>query len=339
MIPLGRAFVFSAGYLLCAFLTHRLVLAQQPTCVAEVDANVVLPDGRLIRGLQREDLAAHVKRETVRINSIIRETGPRRILFMLDTGSDLPRDAKKAEAEVASYIVAQAPVEDSFALITARGQSTEVRFGESREQLSVVLTQVPELAKSGSSEQGMLDALMRAMDWFGNALPGDAIVLMASEIEDNRHAKYSAAAKALADHHIRLFSFLLGPMAAGTVYTDIGINYRGHLSSSSTVVANQENLSALTWNSGGYMLVENAKLPWKEYKLTDAHLDELRHEGWQMYGAVAQSYRVQVVLRAPSIPREGWTLDLSESARKRVPQAKVLYPRELPLCAAPQMQP
>ncbi len=215
----------------------------------------------------------------------------------------------------------------------------EVRLGEPREKLAAALRQLPEPAKSESGEQGALDAVMGAIGWFEKPLPGDAIVLMASEIENNKHAKYATVAKALADHHIRLFSFLLGPMLAGTVYTDIGINYRGHLSSSSTPVANQENLSALTWNSGGYMVVENAKVPWKEYKLTDAHLDELRREGWQMYGAVAEFYRVLVVPPARSGHHEEWTLELAESIRKRVPQAKVLYPRELPACAAPQGQP
>jgi hypothetical protein len=334
MMRLRRSFSISASYLLCVGSLCESTLAQQGPCpLAEVEVNVILPDGRLIRGLKSDNLVAQVKHDKLKIDSISYDTGPRRILFVLDTGRDLPRDAKRAEAEVISYVISQAPVDNSFALITARGVTLEVRFGEPREKLAAALKQVSEPAKGEPGEQGVLDAVMGAIEWFEKPVPGDAIVLMASEIENNKHAKYSTVAKTLAENHIRVFSVLLGPMLAGTVYSDIGIDFRGHLSSSSIPVPNRENLSALTWNSGGYMMVENTKVPWKEYKLTDAHLDELRHEGWQMYGAMAEFYRVFVV-PPQSDHHEEWSLELAESIRKRVPQAKVLYPRELPACMA-----
>jgi len=256
----------------------------------------------------------------------------------VDAGRDLSRDAKKAQAQVVSYIVSRAPVDTSFGLIASRGAKSEVRLGMPREQLAAELAHLLERSDSGSGndEEGALDAVMEGVGWFGNALPGDSIVLMSSEIESNRRTKYAIVAKALADHHIRLFSFLLGPMMMGTVYNDMRTDYQGRLSSSSTVVANQENLSALTWNSGGYMVVENTEQPGKEYKLTDAHLDKLRREGWQMYGAAAEFYRIRLVPVARSVHDKQWTLELADSVRSRFPQAKALYPRELSFCEAPK---
>lgn len=305
----------------------------------EVPVNVILPDGKLVRGLQRDHLVVQVKHDKLKIESITPDTGPRRILFVLDAGRDLPRDARKAEAEVVSYIISRAPADTSFALITARGATTEVRFEETREKVAAAITQLSDSSGSGSSQLGALDALSEGIEWFKKPLLGDAIVVMMSEIENNKHSRYSTVASALTDHHIRLFSFLLGPLMAGTLYTDITTNYRGHLTATSTLLLNEENLSALTWNSGGYLVVENAKNAWREYKLTDAHLDELRHEGWQMYGAVAEIYRVMVAPPARSVHREGWTLELTDPIRNRVPQAKVLYPRELPACVPQQVQP
>lgn len=237
-----------------------------------------------------------------------------------------------------SYIVSRAPVDTSFGLIASRGAKSEVRLGMPREQLAAELAHLLERSDSGSGndEEGALDAVMEGVGWFGNALPGDSIVLMSSEIESNRRTKYAIVAKALADHHIRLFSFLLGPMMMGTVYNDMRTDYQGRLSSSSTVVANQENLSALTWNSGGYMVVENTEQPGKEYKLTDAHLDKLRREGWQMYGAAAEFYRIRLVPVARSVHDKQWTLELADSVRSRFPQAKALCPRELSFCEAPK---
>jgi len=298
----------------------------------ELAANVILPDGRLVRGLQRDHLVALAKKDRLKIESITQDAGPRRVLFVLDTGRDLPREARKSEVEVASYILAQAPEETSFALITARGISMEVRFGEPRERLVAAIRQLPESPGSGSSERGGLDALSEGMEWFEKPQPGDAIVAMIFEIENNKHTKYSTVAGALADRHIRLFSFLLGPLMAGTAYFNSIGGAPGRPTMNAPFVANEENLSALTWNSGGYLVVENAKSGWREYKLTDEHLEVLRHEGWQMYGAVAEFYRVLLVPPARSGHHEGWSLELAESTRKRVPQAKVLYPRELPAC-------
>jgi hypothetical protein len=289
-----------------------------------------------MRGLKPDNLVAQIKHGDLKISSVTYDTGPRRVVFIVDTGRDLSRDAKKAEVEVVSYIVSRAPADTSFGLITSRGAKSEVRLGMPREQLAAELAHLLERSESGSSndEEGALDAVMEGVGWFGNALPGDSILLMSSEIESNRRTKYAIVAKALADHHIRLFSFLLGPMVMGTVYNEFRTNYRGGLSSSSTVVANQENLSALTWNSGGYMVVENTEQPWKEYKLTEAHLDELRREGWQMYGAAAEFYIVRLVPVAQSVHDKQWTLELADSVHQRFPQAKALYPRELSFCEA-----
>ena len=80
------------------------------------------------------------------------------------------------------------------------------------------------------------------------------------------------------------------------------------------------------------VLTQVTKSEWRKYKLPDEHLEVLRHEGWQMYGAVAEFYRVLLVPPVRSSHHEGWSLELAESTRKRVPQAKVLYPRELPAC-------
>ena len=122
MRRLGRSFSPSVSCLFCALSICEPAPAQQSPCaLAEVEVNVILPDGRLIRGLQSDNLVAQVKHDKVKIDSISYETGPRRILFVLDAGRDLPRDAKKAEAEVISYVISQAPVDNSFALITARG--------------------------------------------------------------------------------------------------------------------------------------------------------------------------------------------------------------------------
>jgi len=306
---------------------------QQSSCTpVSVEANVILPDGRLIRGLQRDGLVAESKAGSVHIESVTRDIGPRRILFVLDGGRDLSRDAIKAQTEIVSYIVQGANTPDTFAFTVARGNHATVRFDEGRENLLAALPRLEDSANSPSDNEGSLDAVMEAVDWFGAAQPGDAVVLMSLDIEKNKHATYPQIARILSDRHIRLFGLALGPINVGTVYSEIGGDYRGRPIAHSDVVFNDQTLSGLSWNSGGYLLVENTKMPWKEYKLTDARLEELKNEASQLYGVISEFYRVAIVPPPHAKEHEYWKLDLSESLRKRVPQAKVLYPRDLPPC-------
>jgi hypothetical protein len=331
-LPVVIAVLFASTFGICS-----AARSEQNTCAPTVIAvNAVLPDGKLIRGLKRESLVAQAKVGSVQIDSITSDIGPRRFLFVLDTGHDLPSDTKKAEAEVASYIVSGADTTDSFALTTARGERIDVHFDEGREKLIAAFRRIEEGPKGPGNEEGALDAVMEALDWFQTPQVGDTIVLMASEIEHNKRTAYSKVTRALADRHTRLFGLLLGPMILGTIYEQFGTDYRGRFTATSDVVANDQNLSTLSWDSGGYLLVENAKSPWKDYKLTDKHLDELKTEAGQLYGAATEIYKVVMIPPAHSSDHEQWKLDLADSIRKRLPQAKILYPRQLPACIPQQ---
>jgi hypothetical protein len=88
---------FCATYLICAFAICGSGRAQDDPCaVTEVNVNFILPDGRLIRGLQPDNLVAQIKQGNLRISSVsYDDTGPRRVVFILDVGRDLSRDGKK----------------------------------------------------------------------------------------------------------------------------------------------------------------------------------------------------------------------------------------------------
>ncbi len=333
MTRLGQSLGVFSVWMVCICCICANARTQQNSCAqAEVAVNAILPDGKLIRGLQRDNLVADTKAGKIQIDSVTRDTGPRRILFVLDVGRDLPHDARKAQAEIVSYVVSGADSTDSFALITARGPRIAVHFDEGRDKLAAALVQIEQSPKNVNGELGSLDAVMEVLEWFQAPQLGDTIVLMASDIESNKHAVYSKVARALADRRIRVFGFLIGPIDLGTVYAEIGTDYRGRISGRTSVLPNDENLSTLSWDSGGYMIVENAKMAWKDYKLTDAHLDELETEASRLYGAATEFYRVVVVPPTRATEHEQWKLDLADTVRKRVPQAKILYPRQMPSC-------
>ncbi|HKW74472.1 MAG TPA: vWA domain-containing protein [Terriglobales bacterium] len=292
--------------------------------------NVILRDGKTVTGLSMQNLTGRTKHEAVAIDSLVFDTSPRRILLVLDTGHDLAPDARRAELEIASYLVGGARETDSFALLTARGTLMDVPFKEGRD---AVLSGIAKLrdAKAGTrTRRGILDALLEATTWFQDSKPGDAIIVMASEIGTNESAHFSQVANAVAKNGVRLFSIALGPILEGTYFgptEPLSQHNEGW-----AFLPNQENLSALTWNNGGYMLMEDTKDARREYKLTDAHLHNLQDEVARMYSAIATFYRVGIRVPPGLKRREPWKLDLSDEIRKKVPAAYVVYPRFLEPC-------
>jgi hypothetical protein len=307
------------------------VFAQQAGCPAtELGMNVVLPNGKTLKGLKLENLTGQTKHDRVAIDSLAFNTSPRRILMVLDMGRDLNADVRRAQIEIAAYLVTAGRPTDSMALLTARGALKTVRFGESHEAVLNALAELRDSKTGPFTENGILDAVMEGVGWFQNPAPGDAIIVMASEIEKNKSTRYSQVAKALEEQKIRLFSVALGPIMAGTFFGPLNA-FAPH-NEGWAFAANAENLSTLTWNSGGYMLFEDTKDPWKDYKLTDAHLQKLLEEAAGMYVAIATFYRVNVRAPLGLKRREGWKLDLTEEIRKKVPQAYMVYPRLLEPC-------
>jgi hypothetical protein len=307
--------------------------AQPSGCPAtEFGMNVVLPNGKTVEGLTMQNLVARTKHDTVGIDSLTFDASSRRILLVLDMGHDLAADARRAQLEIASYLVTAGRPTDSMGLLTARGPLRKVRFDAGHDAVSAAIAELHDKKAGPSTDNGILDAVWEGISWFQNPAPGDAIIVMASQIEKNKSATYAQVASALAKNRIRLFSIALGPILAGTYFAPLN-SFAPH-NEGWAFAANQENLSALTWNSGGYMLFEETQDPWKEYKLSDAHLQNLLEEAARMYVAIATFYRVSIRVPSGLKRREAWNLDLTDNIRKKVPHAYMVYPRLLEPCTA-----
>jgi hypothetical protein len=292
--------------------------------------NVVLPNGKTVEGLKMQNLDGRTKHATIAIDSLTFDTSPRRILLVLDMGRDLAADARRAQLEIVSYLVSGGRETDSFGLITARGALRKVGFEKGHAAVSAAIAELHDKKAAPFTDTGILDAVLEGTNWFQSPAPGDAIIVMASEIEKNKSARYAQVANALAKNKIRLFSIALGPIMAGTYFSPLR-PFAPH-NEGWAFIANEENLSALTWNSGGYMLFEETQDPWKQYKLTDAHLQGLLEEAARMYVAIATVYRMSVRVPSGLKRREGWKLDLTDDTRKKIPYAYVVYPRLLEPC-------
>jgi len=330
---LNRLFAF-----LAVFLVPACNLVAQQTCKAvDIPVGVMSVKGDSFRGLAPEDFVAQLQHRPVGLKSLTYDDGPRRVLFVVDTSKKLSADTRKSEVIMLESMLAAARPEDTFALLSARGPGREIEFTNDRK----AITQAMEgSGKQEGKEPGVLDAVLAGIERFGTPQAGDAIVVMAAELEGNRKANPKMVAQALREHHIRMFGLALGPVstrnvaAGGTVTstTTQGLAYTTPLTGGITYNTGDEHFFPLTVDSGGLVLGVMNVDSRRSYNLGDARMvQEVRQKARAVSNMITAFYRLQ--LDGPPLSHaEDWTLDLSENLKKQLQQVFLLYPRALGPC-------
>jgi uncharacterized protein YoaH (UPF0181 family) len=310
--------------------------AQQSACKADVPVSVINASGDSFRGLNADDFSAHGGRAAVPIKSATLDDGPRRVLFVVDTGKKVHSNVRKAETEMVDAIMAAARPGDSFALVVTHGLDRTAKFGEDKAKFAEVLSQDGE-SKSGQTV-GVLDAMMEGMEWFGAPASGDAIVVIAAELEGNHKANPKSIEKGLKDHHIRMFGLALGPVntrniaASGTMTSTTSQGFARVTPGIGDFVYNtgDENFFPLTTQSGGLVRGVLGSPTKQGYNPDDPKAKQMvTQRARQLFNMISTFYRIEV--EPPAHPEE-WSVDVVERVHKVVPQMWILYPHSLGPC-------
>jgi hypothetical protein len=315
------------------------VLAQQSACkAADIPVGVINVNGDSFRGLAAEDFVGHIQKKPVAVKGLAFDDSPRRVLIVADVNKKLSADSRKAENEMIKTFLASARPGDTFAIMPARGPGQDVKFTEDHAAISQALGQ-PGEGKRGK-EPGVLDTVMVGIEWFGTPQPGDAIVVIAYDMEGNRKSNARVVAKALQDDHIRMFGLALGPVetkssvAGGfvTSTTSQGLAQTEPLVGELVYETGDEHFFPLTTNSGGLVLsVMNAD-PRRTYSMADPRMvQSVRQKARSVANMISAYYRMQV--EPPRIGRpEDWSLTINQEIQKHSQPMFILYPHELGPC-------
>jgi hypothetical protein len=316
---------------LVVLLLASMNRAEELPCTVQLPVSVLLPDGALIRNLNRDQIVVKGKNGPLPTTGLVTDKAPRRIVLVAETGERVSAPARTITANVLSEIVSKARPEDSFALLTARGPLRQVHFGENRDVLQNVINDLAAKAPGKSPSPDLLDALQQAVAWLQPHQRGDAILVLTVGLEDDRsRTKYPKVRDALGEAGIRLFGFQLGGIVSGFIHEEWTPLPGGPgVRPSASMVANREGLDSLSRESGGFIFVEDTSSPVQAYKLTDERLKLIKGRGRQLYKAAAEFY----LLTATSFAKD-FSIDVSDEVRKQLPAAMVAYPRWSPACPA-----
>jgi hypothetical protein len=288
------------------------------------------PRSGFVAGLTPEAFVAHDKKGPIRIQSARVDRGPRRIVFVVENGKDITPAGRKIEAAVITHILSKARPEDSFALLTARGPSVDLRFGSSREAIRAAAEQLASTPQGKSGKGGVLDALLQATSWFQPPQAGDSILVMTMGLERKRKASFSEVRAAVAAGGVRVFAFQLGFYMIESVGRGVPALRDSTLEFEvfgRHAVFNQTR--ALAEGSGGSWVLEDTE-EGKQYKLTDDRLRLLQGAGEAMYMEAAELYLLQLARTGPNV-----VIRLSLPVLSRLPWVRVEYPRYMTPCSSP----
>ena len=313
--------------------------SQQTACKSvEIPVGVISPSGDTFRGLAAGDFIGHLQKKPVSIKTITYDDGPRRVLLVVDTSKKLSADSRRAESEMIQVLLANARPEDTFGFMAAKGPGPDVKFTSDHAAISQALTQ-PGDGRRGK-EPGVLDTVMIGIEWFGQPQSGDAIVVIAADLEGNHKTNPKLIAKALESNHIRMFGLALGPVqtkssvAGGTVTSTVsqGLAYTTPGVGDLVYDTGDEHFFPLTANSGGLVMGVMNGDSRRSYKIEDPRiLQEVRQKARSVSKMISTYYRMQV--EPPPLPRQDeWNLEMNGEIQKHSGPMFVLYPHELGPC-------
>jgi hypothetical protein len=322
-------------------------------------ALVELPDASLVQRLRTDGFVARTKEGPIQIKSVETDTGPRRILFVVESGKNVPAATRKLEAAILTEILSNANAQDSFALLPTQKSIKEVRFGASRETLGAVVKDLEDTLPVRGEEERVLDSLQEATGWFQQQQGGDSIIVLTTGLEGNprvlglegyRRSTYAEVKEALIKAHVRVFGVQFGQISGGNVNSDsiVGSGFRAPLiveqgpegpmilgggpfgvHKAPPYLYDLGDLHTLSRSTAGFAGLLNLQgQSWKPYKVTDHRLKAVTYLGMQEYKAIEEYYRIRI-----SHPPRHFSLDLADPIRKQLPHATVIYPEDVPACS------
>jgi len=324
--------LFTILIILCGF-----AVAQDDSCKAtELPVGVVNPNGETYIGLNASSFSGHAGKFAVPVPSMSYDDGPRRIVLVVDQTRKLNADSRKAEQDMLAVLLGAARQQDSFALITARGTSHVVKFGEERSALTAAIND--EGIGRHDKELGVMDAILQGIDMFGESQPGDAIIVMAYDLEGNHAANAKKVAKALEDHHVRLFGLALGLVGMKNMSVSGQSTTAWGLSTATSAVGDvvyetgDPDFYPLTRNSGGVVVSVMNYDPRRTFSMKDPALQaRVKQQAHTIFNMLSTYYRIKI-----DPPRlwhgEDWSLEVSDALKQSVPHMFLLYPHHIGTC-------
>lgn len=317
--------LFSCGNLLAA------LQRAEPCSAASVPVAVVVPDGRIVRGLKPADFRVELDGEP-QASKIVMDSSARRILFLMDLGKHISSEAWKAEVAAASHLVQKGRAQDRFALMTFDGPAEVLGFDTPRSTLEEKLGSFAQARPEPPEGPVRLrDALVEALKAFRGAQYGDAVVLLFGSEDTGSHVNFGQLQEALRAAPVRIFGVSFGTFQGPAYWIGAPTGPQPVMVTEPTKYI---DFSDFISSTGGAIYMGHSGNPQRSYELTEENLRELRTGVWRIYGQIVETYRIELPA-APRLDPKNLSVTLSADVEKKLPGLVARYPSTVAPCHVP----
>ncbi|HMD86616.1 MAG TPA: vWA domain-containing protein [Terriglobia bacterium] len=302
------------------------VTAQTDPCLDRtIPVNVYTERGEPFTPLTAASLQASVGGKPIRVTSLTLDTGPRRMVVLLDvSGSMTVAGNLKCALEFTHDLISLTPLRDSLALLTFNDRIKDVvAFGQSQDTLLADVNKLQD-ADWGHGKTAIIDALGTALAMMKSPRVGDAICLV-SDGGDNASQSNRSRVKALLESSaIRLYAFLPA------------LQYSPSRTSEDDISSQLHGLASAT--GGDFRMFG----PGREGSFSDpfprsyagigGDRKEITLAARRFHDEFFSFEKLTVRLPEPLAKPHEWKLDVVDASGQRIKHLQVFYPQRLAPC-------
>ena len=309
---------FVCGLLVAAFVGGGARGQENPCLERAIAVSVLTNDGKPVKGLGLENFRCKVDRRPVDVLSVTYDTGPRRVVIVLDASSSA-RDNWKFALAVAQTLVAQAEQQASFALLTFADQVQEkASFSEGRQGVMERLSRLKNATPKGKT--ALRDAMMEAVRMLSPASVGDGLIVISDGNENQSHTEESELRRALVAAGVRVFAF----MVAAPLPIPSRIDTPEETLEQSVLKALELSvLNEFVETTGGVSV--SAVAPFDP----DRAVSAVRY----LEQPIAEFYRLELRLPEPLEKPGKLKVEVIDPTRAKRPNVRIYHPQQLPPCS------
>jgi hypothetical protein len=292
---------------------------RQPSGILSGKSEIIAPGegGGL---LATRDFVAHAAKRPIGVQSVAINSGPRRIVFVVENGKRITPALRSREAAIMAGVLSDVRPTDSFGLITVAGPHVELPVGSKTEEIRATVERTPAMIPASLKADDVFDATMEAITRLSPPQAGDAIFVIATGWEGKHHASFSKVSAAVTAARIRVFEALLDEGPPGPDLDDWTFSQLANLPPAG--IGNVNHVALLVKSSGGLSLATFAPASSDPRALSDSAMG--------VYHAITVYYDLQLDSAGKDL-----VVGLAPSVQDRLPFAFVSYPRDPAPCQAP----
>lgn len=296
-----------------------------------IPANVYTERGDPVTALTAANFKASIGGKPIRVTSVTYNSGPRRIVIVIDVSGSMTEPGKlKWGLKFSEDLISLASSQDSPALLTFSNRIQDaIAFGQGR---TALLAEIDKLQATnwdhvrGLRKTALEDALVSALALLKTPRVGDAICLVTDGGENASQSRTSSVKVLLESAGVRVYTFL----------PNWGFGSRVMSPEEDQAPTVLGDLAAST--GGDFLLFVPGQIRHLSYPppvplgMSGSDREELASASRVFYRDIFSFHKIDVRLPEPLRKPRDWRLDVLDASGRRNKHLQVVYPHTLAPC-------